>query len=136
MAHETLRGKVYDLQIRYEMNVRGFAVSFRLAVAQNVPPIQVMMRGMLIEGSINDGDVVEVAGSRRNGILWARSVTNVATGATTTASYNPVTGLQRGNKASVPVYYAILIFLIPFLLFVFAFLVWGFIQAINNGMLH
>jgi hypothetical protein len=118
------------------MNVRGFAVSFRLAVAQNVQPIQVMMRGMLIEGSINDGDVVEVAGSRRNGILWARSVTNVVTGATTTASYNPVMGLQRGNKASVSVYYIMLILFIPFFLFVIAFLVWGFWQGIKNGMFH
>lgn len=84
-----MRGRVRAFSIRNENHaLRIFGIgdvsiwSFRLERSDSdgnpMPVLPVVLRGPSIEGIVNDGDEVEVAGSVQDGILNARNIVNLS----------------------------------------------------------
>jgi hypothetical protein len=100
---DAIKGRVSGMQQRAEVALRtSWAVwDFRLerttSDGKPLPRVPVEMRGRRFEGSITNGDVVEIAANWTQGqILHTREVHNATTGVTVKAR-----GLSRGQWIAI-----------------------------------
>ncbi len=103
MAKNPIKGTVSGFQQRYEPTGRGLSRlvwDFRLerqdAAGNALPRVAVQMRGRSFEGSVANGDQVEVEGSPREGVILARRVRNL----TSNATVRSTSGLSPGGRVS------------------------------------
>jgi hypothetical protein len=96
---EVIKGQVSGMQVRLEQALRkswgvwAFRVERKDADGKPLPRVPVEMRARRFDGSINNGDWVEITAKWRRGkLLHPRQVRNLSTGVTVKAR-----GLTRGQ---------------------------------------
>ena len=95
---QDVRGTARAVDVRSEaplnQNASVQVLTFRVerydAHGNRVPPILVELRGASLEGRLADGDEVQVSGRWRGGLLVAKEVLSLTTGATVRARSIPM----------------------------------------------
>jgi hypothetical protein len=119
-------GRAYGAQVRQESqyssnnaNLSLTVLEFRLAEPGNPQPLDVLMRGRSLSGTVRDGDWVEVAGPPDVTNRWnVDKVQNLTTGSTVV-----VMGGRRSKAATVVVLVVLVLMLLFFGLVVIGVLV-------------
>ena len=123
-------GRAYGVQVRQESqyssnnaNLSLTVLEFRLAEPGNPQPLDVLLRGRSLSGTVRDGDWVEVAGPPDVTNRWnLDKVANLTTGSTVV--------VMGGRRSKVAVVVALVIMAI--MLLFFALLLIGFFASASD----